>query len=349
MKPVVISVAAVCLALQLTVSGVGPSFRPDATFKGSTLNGWHAIGAAQWRMENGEIIGSPKQPGGGWLVLDRSLQDVGFYASFRCAPGCTTGVLLRAEKTATGMKGIYVSLTSGEVESYRVTLDAQGQFLTRDALRPGGGQMRIAPPPDPNPPAPAAPAPARGAVPSVALPLTPPDTSLKAGEWNTIEIYLDANIIRSLLNNGPERGGVADPETGNFGPIALYAGGSGDVRFKDVAYKDLSIHVRPPEQVSSNFRMQRLSDFYYSWGAGATDVNHDGTLDVVSGPHVYYGPDYTRRSEIYLQLTTNPSDGYTTDAWMQFVSDFTGDGWGDALNCSFAVNSGCFLLRQSER
>ena len=243
MKPVVFSVAAVCLALQLTVSGVGPSFRPDATFKGSTLNGWHAIGAAQWRMENGEIIGSPKQPGGGWLVLDRSLQDVGFYASFRCAPGCTTGVLLRAEKTATGMKGIYVSLTSGEVEPYRVTLDAQGQFLTRDALRPGGGQMRVAPPPDPNPFAPAAPAPARGAVPSVALPLTPPDTSLKAGEWN------DRDPDRRehhpyLLNNAAERG-RADHDAGRYGPMALYVGGTGEVRFKDIAFKDLALKTVP--------------------------------------------------------------------------------------------------------
>ena len=343
MRRVAILVAAVCVVWPLTVTGVGPSFRPDATFKGPTLNGWHPIGAAQWRMENGEIIGSPRQSDGGWLMLDRSLQDVAFYASFRCAQGCTTGVLLRAEKTANGLKGVYVSLTGGEVAPYRVTLDAQGRFLTRDPLRPGGGQMRIAPPPDPNPPAPPAATPARGAPPAVTLPLTPPDTSFKAGEWNTIEIYLDANIVRSLLNNGPERGGVADPEAGNFGSIALYAGGSGEVRFTDVAYKDLSIQVRPPEQVSGQFRMQRLSDFYYSWGAGAADVNHDGTLDVVSGPHVYYGPDYTRRSEIYLQLTTNPSDGYTTDAWMQFVSDFTDDGWGDALNCSFAVNSGCFL------
>lgn len=344
MKHLAICLASVCLALPAAVLGVGPSFRPDATFKGSSLTGWHTIGAADWRAENGEMIGSPKQPGGGWLVLDRPLQDVGFYASFRCAPGCKTGILLRAEKTANGMKGVYVSLTDGDAGSFRVTLDAQGQFLTRDALRPGGGQMRIAPPPDPNPPAAAAPAPARGAGPALKLPLTPPDTSLKPGEWNTIEIYLDANIIRPLLNNGNERGGgVADPEAGNFGPLALYVGGTGDVRFKDVAYKDLSIQVRPPEQTSGNFRMQRLSDFYYSWGAGATDVNHDGTLDVVSGPHVYYGPDYTKRSEIYLQLTTNPSDNYTTDAWMQFVGDFTGDGWGDALNCSFAVNTGCFL------
>ena len=115
------------------------------------------------------------------------------------------------------------------------------------------------------------------------------------------------------------------------------------MRFKDVAYKNLAIQVRPAEKVSSNFRMQRLSDFYYSWGAGAADVDHDNVHDVISGPHVFYGPDYTRRSEIYLQLTTNPSDNYTTDAWMQFVSDFTGDGWGDALNCSFAGDSGCYL------
>ncbi len=73
------------------------------------------------------------------------------FASFKCAQGCETGVLLRAEKTSSGMKGIYVSLTGGDVASYRVTLDEQGRILTRDALRPGGGQMRIAPPPDPEP------------------------------------------------------------------------------------------------------------------------------------------------------------------------------------------------------
>jgi hypothetical protein len=320
-----------------------PSFHPDVTLKGSTLTGWHTLGSAAWRVDNGELVGTPSQTAGGWLVLERSLQDVAFFASFKCAQGCATGVLLRAEKTSTGMKGIYVALTGGEVASYRVTLDERGRMLTRDALRPGGGQMRIAPPPDPNPPA-------RGAgggpaaAPSVTLPVTPPDASLKPGEWNTIELYLDANIIRPLLNNGGERGGgVADPEAGNFGPIALHAGGSGEVRFKDVAYKNLAVSVRPTEKVSDNFRMQRLSDFYYSWGTGAADVDHDNVEDVISGPHVFYGPDYTRRSEIYLQLTTNPSDGYTTDAWMQFVSDFTGDGWGDALNCTFTLGAGCTL------
>ena len=74
-----------------------------------------------------------------------------------------------------------------------------------------------------------------------------------------------------------------------------------ECRFKDVAYTDLSIKTRAVEEVSKHFKLQRLSDFYYSWGAGAADINHDNVLDVVSGPHVFYGPDYMKRSEIYLQ------------------------------------------------
>ena len=340
---VIVAAAAAWLSVKPLVLGVGPSFRPDATFTGSSLTGWHAVGGAAWRADNGEIVGTPQQAGGGWLMLDRSYQDVGFYASFLCAPGCKTGVLLRAEKTAAGMKGIYVALTDGDMASYRVTLDARGQILTRDTLRPGGGSMRIAPPLDPNAPAPAAGGGRQGGA-GVTPPLVPPDASLKAAAWNRIEIYIDANIVRAHLNDGGTRaGGVADLDAGNFGPLALYVGGTGEVRFKDVAYKDLVIQMRPVEKVSSNFRMQRLSDFYYAWGAGATDVNHDNVLDVISGPHVFYGPDYTRRSEIYLQLTTNPSTEFTRDNWMQFVGDFTGDGWGDALNCSFSGNPGCHL------
>jgi hypothetical protein len=327
------------------IFGVGPTFHPDATVKGSSLPGWHAVGQADWKAQNGELIGAPKSEGGGWLMLDRSYQDLAFYASFRCAAGCKTGILLRAEKTPQGMKGIYVSLTDPDVASYRLTLDAQGQQLEREPLRRGGGQMRIAPPPDPN-------APGRGGRGGfgrgggrVTLPVTPPDASLKANEWNTIEIFLDANIVRPFLNEGGETaGGVAEEEFAHYGPIALYAGGSGEVRFKDVAYRDAGVKEFAPEQVSSHFRKQQLSEFYYAWGAGAGDFNHDGVLDIVSGPHIFYGPDYRKSREIYLQLTSNPSDTYTTDDWMQFSADFTGDGWPDVLNCSFtAPNVGAWL------
>ena len=87
--------------------------------------------------QNGEVVGTVKPGGnGGWLVLDRSYQDVGFFANFRCTGGCRTGILFRAEKTAEGLKGIYVSLNEGDVASYRVTLGADGQELHREPLRP---------------------------------------------------------------------------------------------------------------------------------------------------------------------------------------------------------------------
>src|SRR3981189_2506545 len=59
----------------------GPSFVPDSTFQGSTLAGWHALGPAEWTAENGELVGKGVA-GPGWLVLNRSYQDTGFYAGF---------------------------------------------------------------------------------------------------------------------------------------------------------------------------------------------------------------------------------------------------------------------------
>src|SRR5690606_31249622 len=103
----------------------GPSyFRAEPAFNGTSLAGWHPMGGANWRVDNGEIVGTPAAPSGGWLVFDKSLQDTGFFASFRCLNGCRTGVLLRAQKTSDGMKGIFVSLDEGDLASYNVTLDA---------------------------------------------------------------------------------------------------------------------------------------------------------------------------------------------------------------------------------
>ena len=61
------------------------TFTPDWTFKGSALTGMQQLGAATWRAENGEIIGTPTAPEGGWLLLDKGYQDVQFAASYRCS------------------------------------------------------------------------------------------------------------------------------------------------------------------------------------------------------------------------------------------------------------------------
>jgi hypothetical protein len=331
------------LLLVATAFAVAPTvFVPDATFKGSSLSGWHVLGQADWSARNGEFIGRAKPGGsGGWLVLDKSYQDVGFFASFKCTGGCRTGVLLRAEKTPAGMKGVFMSLNDGDVATYRVTLDAQGQELSREKLRPGGGQIRIAPP------ASAETAAAgrggrggtgrggagRGATPQ-GLPIVQPPAGLRPDDWNQIEIILDANIVRPFLNEGGSgnSGGVAEEEFGRYGPIALYAGGAGEVRFKDVSYKDLGVKTLPKEQVSSHFNMQRIDDFYYAWSAAAADFNRDGAMDVAAGPYYYLGPDYTQRREIYLAQTVNPSTEYPNDCMGNFAYDFTGDGWPDVIN-----------------
>src|ERR1700761_7229597 len=102
------------LSIALAVIGAtpmfaaGPSFLPDVTFSGSGLSGWHTLGQASWQADNGEITGKPESPGGGWLMLDRSYQDVGLFANFKCSAGCEAGVLFRAEKTADGWKGTFV-------------------------------------------------------------------------------------------------------------------------------------------------------------------------------------------------------------------------------------------------
>ena len=115
----------------------GPSFHPDTVFKGSSLAGWHTVGAAEWHAENGELIGTSRQ-GGGWLMLDHSYQDIAFYTEFRCIEGCETGVLFRAERKPDGtMSGVYAPLTEPDT-FYRVTLDAQGKITARDKLRVGG-------------------------------------------------------------------------------------------------------------------------------------------------------------------------------------------------------------------
>src|SRR5204863_9793342 len=84
-------------------------------------------------------------------------------------------------------------------------------------------------------------------------PYTTPTFEFKPNDWNDVEVEVEANLLRGWLNGGPEAGaanGAADEELGRYGAVALYVGGSGEVRFKDVALKDLGRRVLPPEQVS---------------------------------------------------------------------------------------------------
>src|SRR5262249_44205313 len=148
-------------------------------------------------------------------------------------------------------------------------------------------------------------------------------------DWNSLQILLDSDIIRVSLNNANLGGATQDKREG-YGPVALFVGGTGEVTFKNVAFKDLMPKFEPKEQVASRFRMQRISDFYYAWCAAAADINHDGVMDVTAGPLYYLGPDFTVRREFTSAETFNPSNQYAS-GMVNFAYDFTGDGWPDIL------------------
>lgn len=58
----VISLAA--LVLGSAIFAASQNFLPDFVFKGSALTGWHKLGQADWRAENGEIVGVPARSRG---------------------------------------------------------------------------------------------------------------------------------------------------------------------------------------------------------------------------------------------------------------------------------------------
>ena len=104
-----------------------------------------------------------------------------------------------------------------------------------------------------------------------------------------------------------------------YGPIALYVGGTGKAEFKDIAVGDLGLQVRHPEVTSADFRKQTINDFYYGWGQAAADFNHDGHLDIVSGPFLFYGPDFTKFREVFRGEATTPTNDFAMDAHEEFA------------------------------
>lgn len=356
-------------ALVWSMDAAGPTFRPDVVFRGSALTGWTPMGDASWKAQNGEIVGTPKGPGGGWLLLEKSFQDVAVFTNVSCTGGCKTGVLLRAEKTSDGMKGIYVSLTEGDLVSYAVSLDAQGREIQRTQLQSagrGGGGGRGAAAAAPAAGQPAAGAPAAGAAPGgrgagggrggAPAPPLPPGVSLpglarptgawNGGQTNSVDITLAKTNVTVRFNGGSlgAAGGLAPDEAGKYGRIALYVGGTGEARFKDVAYSDLNARPFPAEKVSSSFRMHRVNEFYYSYSAAIADINRDGNPDVIAGPYYYLGPDFTVGREIYAGVTYNPTSEWPQAAMVNIAYDFTGDGWPDVLNMSGNAGNGTGTL-----
>ncbi len=102
------------------------------------------------------------------------------------------------------------------------------------------------------------------------------------------------------------------------------------------------------------FKKIQLSDEFWSEGANFGDFNHDGKMDVVSGPYWWEGPDFSKRHEYYpasVGFKLKKADGSEvvipgfkggrsqenaySDNFFAFTYDFNGDGWTDILILGF--------------
>ena len=295
-------------------------FVPDYAFKGTSLTGWNTLGGAAWKATNGTIEGSGT-PSSGWLVSDRKFQDVRVFVRLQCQGPCDAGLLLRAERTKdNGLQGDYVSLSDGDLNTYQVTLDAQGNEVSRVKLPEAGPEITgISPPPKTGqaPAAPRAPRPGRRMA------------SLSAtGEWNTVELIIENNSIYGVVNDGALAGGVVNPD--GYGAVAFHVGKGTKIQLGELGLKDVNGETQPHDFTSSHFTKLQVSDFYYGWSAAAADVLHHGAQDIVSGPFVYVGPDYTVRRRYRDGRMYNPSSEYAPDM-VNFTYDFEGNGWPDIL------------------
>lgn len=95
-----------------------------------------------------------------------------------------------------------------------------------------------------------------------------------------------------------------------------------------LAWAPLALAAGEPE-----FKTIRLTDAFYCEGAAIGDFNNDGQGDVVAGPFIYYGPDFTMRSEIYAPVSYDPH-GYS-QSFIEYAEDVNGDGWMDIVEIGF--------------
>lgn len=306
-------------------AGPANDFRPDVVLPNSRFTTSGAVGAANWSVSGGAIT-ADASAGPGLLPLGGGLQDVDAFVRFRCASACAWGMVFRLEATPTGMKGIMLNQEGDTASLVLATFNKAGKLLTQTpAPNLGQAPSGSAAPPPPPPAATPVLAAARAA-------LTAP-VRVAPNAWNTVGVSLQGGEISAHLNRVRNSLGRAkstgDEPLYGYGPVALYVG-SGRVEFADVALKDLFFFTdeKPPEQ--SRFTAQRLTPFYYSWGADVGDINRDGITDVVAGPFYYLGPDYLKRGEIYRSPTFSPSNQYSVDM-LTFVHDWTGDGRPDVV------------------
>jgi hypothetical protein len=224
MRAVSVSAAAALAgALLLAIAaGRGEDSKSKASqplFNGRNLDGWEAVNAGVWTVEDGQIVvrRKPNDPGGGWLVTKKDYRDFVLQLKFR--PGSNSfnsGVLIRdpghAMVSRPAFHGFEIQLQQGE--------------------------------PDPN---------SNGAIYDVAR-AYPKD--LDPQGWSQIEVRCVGDHISTFING--QKMAETHTRRSYSGAVGLQMHGGKDqleYRFKDIEIQELT--PQPPEALMLEEQYER--------------------------------------------------------------------------------------------
>ena len=327
-------------------------------FNGKSLAGWHTLGNAEWRVENGAIVGTVRNGSEGWLVLDPVYGAASISLGFDCS-NCETGLMVRSEKTGNQTSGVYLAMSGPNVGTLsRVTLDAAGKQTASKPMPPFVSSTPISEGPTYLTDGGCAPVPCAGirdahgggggspgslGGPAAKLALKP--------TANTLSLSMSDAVFTGSFN-GARLAGYSMDEGHPYGQVAIHLAGSAGATIKitRISVQDFTTRISGLAKPYTDPAFQRvqLSDIFYAEGAAVGDINHDGIKDIVAGAFYYLGPDFHEAHEIYTPAAIAiagseypggppvPQIGAITHgnyppAFMSWVYDFNGDGWPDVL------------------
>jgi hypothetical protein len=194
--------------LLAVTAGAQTAERPWVTvFNGKDLSGWVAVGQEKWSVENGAIHGVTVTTGYGYLRTEKKYKDFELLVRFRCEAGGNSGVFFHTD---------FVAGTADVSQGLQFEIDPGLNNHTGGIY--GDGREWIA-----------WPAPENEAV-------------VRPDDWNEYIVKVVGNRYMARLN-GVQVMDFTDPKPKSFdGYIALqlHSGGGGNMRFKDIAIRDLS-------------------------------------------------------------------------------------------------------------
>ena len=350
-------VAAIAAALVVTTAltqGASKNFVPDVIFNGSSLSGWRPLGDAKWRAENGEISPRPGG-GGGWLILDKSYQDVAFCLRVPLRAGLQDGrPAARREDRRRRVEG-----------HLRLAQSGGSRLVSRHARRPGQGDVAGASAARrrrPGPGCAAASAATGGDGPADAA----RRRARRARRRDAAAARRSRNARRhpvadcAALNEMqgrrvehhrprarcqhpaalPERR-RRDQRRRRRGRVrrvradrAATRAGPAKCGSRTSRTRTCSRESRRPKRCRASSGCRRSTSSTTRGGLTSPTSTRTASPDIVAGPYYYLGPDYNVAREIYIGGDDRSRAPGTSTA-LQFTYDFTGDGWPDVINSLF--------------